>query len=140
MPLFVKCRDDTSKMYRKKNASLDMEASTSFHIWYPNISKYLCNTILLFILFFFFPFILNLSYQNHNKWWYFIFFSYGFNLIMNLTFCLVKIFNFLIKRKYIFHKKMYLTFYINFIKKIGTSLRKIGTFIPKRTRTLYLLS
>ena len=48
--------------------------------------------VILFIIYIIFLliFILNLSYQNHNKWWCFYNFSYDFNLIVDLTFFWLK--------------------------------------------------
>ena len=81
--------------------------------------------VILFYYLYYFYFYFKFIISNHNKWWcfYFFIFPYAFNLIVDLIFCLVKIFKFLIKlkykRKYIFFnkKKLCLTFYINFIKK-----------------------
>ena len=58
---------------------------------------------------------------------------------MNLIFVWLKSLIFKLKENIFFHKKMYLTFYINFIK-IGMSLRKIAIFIPKEIETLFPLS
>ena len=63
------------------------------------VNSMTCKSKNIFIILFYYFYylkkiILNISHQNHNKLLCFYIFSYDFNFIMDLTFCLVKIFNF----------------------------------------------